>query len=103
MEKNKNSAAHDIVQYMSLWLRDHDNEFGKCLQGKNLKEILPLLNARYGSDFSLDENGTIHVSEFLYWLPVYMQRYNDSLKIAKRRKEYKTKEQQNESSQTKDS
>lgn len=84
-EKQAAHAAHDVVQYLSLWLGLHDPDFQKQVAGKNLEQLLGMANTRYGADF---KPGMVKASEILYWMPVYIQRFKESQAISKRRQAF---------------
>lgn len=83
-------AMNDLINYTTLWVRKHDGdpEFDKRLTGKNLQEMIPMLNARYRC--ALDPNH-VRGSDYLFDLANAIGRWKDARVASNHRKDRREK------------
>lgn len=73
MSENGPTEAHNVIQYMALWLGRYDPAFSMELTGVPLDKAIPKINERYGTDFSTE---TITPAWFLFDFAVAIHKYN---------------------------
>ena len=66
------NGAHDVAQYMTLWISRKDPDFSKKLVGMPVSQAILLIDERYKTDFS---NRTVTAAELLYDLAVAIDGY----------------------------
>ncbi|MGZ8432831.1 MAG: hypothetical protein ACXW6T_00460, partial [Candidatus Binatia bacterium] len=79
-DQPQKTAAHEVIQYVSMWIDRHDPEFAKHVALKSVAEIIPLVNRRYKTNIGPNPKPY----EFLWSFAVGQARYIDSVAMSKR-------------------